>query len=78
MATAGQAEIDLRFNALVKMADNLMMYKYIVKNVAYEAQQDRDVHAQAAVRRQRVRDARALFVVERAASRCSPATAMRA
>src|SRR5574341_908226 len=34
VATAGQAEIDLRFLPLVKMADALMWYKYIVKNVA--------------------------------------------
>jgi glutamine synthetase len=34
VATAGQAEIDLRFDSLVKMADKMMMYKYIVKNVA--------------------------------------------
>lgn len=34
VATAGQAEIDMRFASLVKMADNLKWYKYIVKNVA--------------------------------------------
>ena len=34
VATAGQAEIDLRFNELVAMADDMMMYKYITKNVA--------------------------------------------
>jgi len=34
VATAGQAEIDMRFAPLVKMADNLMWYKYCVKNVA--------------------------------------------
>jgi glutamine synthetase len=34
VATAGQAEIDIRFDSLVKMADKMMMYKYIVKNVA--------------------------------------------
>ena len=34
VATAGQAEIDMRFDTLVKMADSVMMYKYIVKNVA--------------------------------------------
>ena len=34
VATAGQAEIDMRFNSLVTMADNLMWYKYIIKNVA--------------------------------------------
>ena len=34
VGTAGQAEIDLRFDELVDMADKMMMYKYIVKNVA--------------------------------------------
>lgn len=34
VATAGQAEIDMRFEPLVKMADNLMLFKYIIKNVA--------------------------------------------
>jgi glutamine synthetase len=34
VATAGQAEIDLRYDSLVNMADKMMMYKYIVKNVA--------------------------------------------
>lgn len=34
VATAGQAEIDLRFDSLVNMADKMMWYKYIVKNVA--------------------------------------------
>lgn len=30
----GQAEIDLRYNDLLTMADQVMMFKYIVKNVA--------------------------------------------
>jgi glutamine synthetase len=34
VATAGQAEIDLRFNSLTAMADDMMLYKYICKNVA--------------------------------------------
>ncbi len=34
VATAGQAEIDLRFLSLLQMGDALMWYKYIVKNVA--------------------------------------------
>ena len=34
VATAGQGEIDLRFDTLIKMADQMMMYKYIVRNVA--------------------------------------------
>ncbi len=34
VATAGQCEIDMRFGALTTMADNLLMYKYVIKNVA--------------------------------------------
>jgi glutamine synthetase len=34
VATAGQSEIDLRFQELVRMADYMCMYKYIIKNVA--------------------------------------------
>ncbi len=34
VGTAGQCEIDMRFADLVKMADQVQMYKYIVKNVA--------------------------------------------
>ena len=37
VATAGQAEIDLRFDTLVKVADALQWYKYICKNVARKA-----------------------------------------
>jgi glutamine synthetase len=35
VGTAGQAEIDIRFDTLLKQADNLMKYKYIVKNTAH-------------------------------------------
>ena len=34
VATAGQTEIDLRFSTLVRMADSVMIYKYMAKNVA--------------------------------------------
>jgi len=34
VATAGQCEIDLKFLELVKMADAMCLYKYIIKNVA--------------------------------------------
>jgi glutamine synthetase len=37
VATAGQAEIDMQFAPLVKMADQFMWYKYIIKNVARRA-----------------------------------------
>lgn len=34
VGTAGQSEIDLRFQEMVKMADQMLMYKYIIKNTA--------------------------------------------
>jgi glutamine synthetase len=37
VGSAGQAEIDVRFDALLKMADQLQLQKYVVKNVARRA-----------------------------------------
>jgi glutamine synthetase len=37
VATGGQAEIDMRFDTLLSMADKLMLYKYVTKNVAWRA-----------------------------------------
>jgi glutamine synthetase len=37
VATAGQCEIDMKFDTLVEMADNVLWYKYIVKNLARQA-----------------------------------------
>src|SRR5918999_447498 len=37
VGTAGQAEIDMRYDTLLRMADKVMLYKYIVKNVAWRA-----------------------------------------
>jgi glutamine synthetase len=34
VGTAGQAEIDMRYDTLLRMADKVMLYKYVVKNVA--------------------------------------------
>ena len=34
VATGGQAEIDMRFDSMVVMADKLQWFKYIIKNVA--------------------------------------------
>jgi glutamine synthetase len=34
VATGGQAEIDMRFDSMVTMADKLQWFKYIIKNVA--------------------------------------------
>jgi len=35
VATGGQCEIDMRFDSLMKMADTLQWFKYIVRNVAF-------------------------------------------
>ncbi|MBR9975560.1 MAG: type I glutamate--ammonia ligase [Bacteroidetes bacterium] len=35
VASGGQSEIDLRFAPLLKSADDLLLFKYIIKNVAY-------------------------------------------
>ncbi len=37
VATSGQSEIDMRFKPLLQMADQLMWFKYVLKNVAYKA-----------------------------------------
>jgi len=37
VGTAGQSEINMRFDTLLKQADNLLLYKYIIKSVAREA-----------------------------------------
>ena len=35
VATAGQCEIDIRYDTLLTVADNVMWYRYIVKNMAH-------------------------------------------
>jgi glutamine synthetase len=37
VATAGQCEIDQKYNTLVRSADGMMLYKYVIKNVAYRS-----------------------------------------
>jgi glutamine synthetase len=36
VATAGQAEIDIVFDTLLRTSDKMSLYKYVVKNVAYK------------------------------------------
>jgi glutamine synthetase len=36
VGTAGQAEIDMRFDSLTRMGDQMLIYKYIIKNVCHQ------------------------------------------
>jgi glutamine synthetase len=36
VATGGQCEIDIKYESMLRQADNLMLFKYIVKNVAFQ------------------------------------------
>ena len=64
VATGGQCEIDLVPQPLVESADQVVLAKYIIRNVARRSRQDRDVHAQAALRRQRLGHAHPLDALE--------------
>ena len=78
VGTAGQAEINYRFDTLLKAADDVMKFKYIIKNTAWAQRQDGHLHAEADLRRQRLGHARATSRSGTTASRCSttrPATA---
>ena len=65
VATGGQCEIDMRYQDLVTMADNVMLYKYVMQKRRRAAWQGRHLHAQAPVSGQRLRHARPLLPVER-------------
>ena len=52
-------------------ADNVMKYKYVVKNTAYAGRQDRDVHAEAAVQGQRLGHAHPPVACGRTTRTCS-------
>ena len=76
VATAGQAEIDMKFDKLVAMADKVMMYKYVVRRT-WRRKYGKTVtfDAQAALRRQRARHAHAYASIcegRRAASFAAP------
>ena len=49
-----QHEIDIRYADALKMADDCMTYRITVKEIALELRLARDVHAEAAVRRERL------------------------
>ena len=57
VATAGQSEIDLKFDTLVRMADRLMTYKYVIRNVAKRNGKTVTFMPKPHLRRQRLRHA---------------------
>ena len=57
VATGGQCEIDQRFDTLVKSADNMMLYKYIIRNVANQYGKTVTFMPKPLFRRQRQRHA---------------------
>ena len=71
VGTAGQAEIDMRFDTLRRMADKLMLYKYVVKNVARAARQDASRSCRSRSSRTTARACTCTSRCGRAASRCS-------
>ena len=75
VATAGQSEIDLRFDdagAHGRQDDDLQVHH---QERRQQARQDRHLHAQAALRRQRLGHAHPHLAVEGGRRRCSPAAA---
>ncbi len=64
VSSGGQGEIDMRFQPLLQMADQMMIYKYVVKNDGRGGGQDRDLHAEADLRGERLRHARPPVAVE--------------
>ena len=73
---AAQHELGIKFDTLIKSADSMQIYKYCIHQVAQCLWQDRDLHAEADLRRQRLGHARATSRSGRTASRSSPATNM--
>jgi glutamine synthetase len=64
VGSGGQGEIGIEFDTLAKIADKLMTFKYVVKNTGARRGQDRHLHAQADLRRQRLGDAHPPVAVE--------------
>ncbi len=64
VASGGQGEIGMRFNTLLRMADQLFTFKYILKGVAWQAGKTPDLHAQADLRGQRLGHAHPPVAVE--------------
>ncbi len=64
-----QHEIDMRYAEGLRMSDNAMTYRIVVKEIAQPARRLRDLHAQAPVRRERLGHAHAPVAVLRGLER---------
>ena len=64
VGSAGQMELGTKFSTLVQRADWLQLQKYVIAQRRARLRQDRDLHAQADRRRQRLGHARAPVGVE--------------
>ena len=77
-----QHEIDMRYAEGLRMSDNAMTYRIVVKEIATPARRIRDLHAEAAVRRERLGHAHPPVAVlgrlERVLRRRRPASPVRA
>ena len=71
VGTAGQAEINYKFNTLLAAADDLHALQVHREERRLAQRQDRDLHAEADLRRQRLGHARPPVAVERRRARCS-------
>ena len=72
VATGGQCEIDMRYQDLVTMADNVMMYKYVCKNVAARHGKVVTFMPKPLFQDNGIGNARAFLACGKGTSRCSP------
>ncbi len=77
VATAGQCEIDFKFDTLIRAADNMMKYKYIVRKRGVQVRQNGHLHAQADFLATTARACTPTSHCGTKANRSSPATVMR-
>ena len=73
---AAQHELGIKFGPLVQTADAMQIYKYVIHHGGAGLRQDRLLHAEAGLWRQRLGHAYPPVDLEGLDSRCSPATNM--
>ena len=75
VGSGGQQEINYRFATLQTAADDMMKFKYVIKNSALDFGHFRDLHAQAPLWRQRLGHAHPHLAVEERRAPCSTTSA---